>query len=386
MKIAVVTPVPWLPRAWSLDLNLWLDPLREAGHAVEVVGPLGSEPAGASRFRGVTTESLEASGFWCGLRYDLALVYTWMGRPALLRAMRSAGTAVVAVGDTDGQLGVRCHPVAQLQRMWLGQRTLGRRLRAGCYWLKRYWFLYRREDAEVVAALALAAATLVPTATARAALRPLLQRAGREDLAAKLVVVPHLISPAILSAPVARERGPLVVALGRWDDEQKAAPLLAATLELFLARQAIVQVVIMGGGGAAHFGPLARRHPGLQYLGRVPHPEVGAHLARAQVCLITSRWESFHLAGHELLCLGGTLVGPGVIPLPDVCGAGPFGTMSASRHPARLAAALESELRAWRSGQRDPVRIAAYWRQRLATRAAVEAVLRLGAREANLVA
>lgn len=381
MRVAVVVPVPWVasnPSRFSIDPGLIVRGFRDLGHDAMLVCAEGSEyrqDVIDYPVRSAPLATLEDEAYWRTLGLDVGLVFTWMHRPSVVAAMGAAGTFAISKGDSDGVHGVRAAPMATLRRIVAEQPGLLAKARRAWYWLKLYSYLFRREEAEMLECLRAADLTVLETETARQNLRRFLCYHGAERLLDKVAVMPHLVSERVLQHAVPTRKERKIVAVGRWDEPQKDAGLLARTVRLHLDRYPDTEVVVIGRGGERWLAPLQTRYPGLRYLGVIPHDEMAEHLSLARICLITSHFESFHIAGHEALSMGCTLVGPAVIPLPDVCSQGPFGTIAEGRRPRQVAAALEAEMQAWDEGFRDPVRTAEFWRERVAPRPVLQGVI-----------
>ena len=175
--------------------------------------------------------------------------------------------------------------------------------------------------------------------------------------------------------PATRERR--LVAVGRWDDPQKDAALLAATVRRVLAADPDIGFDLIGPGGEAAFAALWRRQPRVRYLGPQPPEVVAELLRRSRSLLLSSRWESGPIVANEALSLGCTLVGPVRVPTFEAyCAGGRYGTACRSGSPQALAAAVLDEMRAWDDGRRDPAAIAATWRPRFDPRTVCEQLLR----------
>ena len=191
----------------------------------------------------------------------------------------------------------------------------------------------------------------------------------RPDLAAKLAVIPYPVDECFLGGEVPQGRRRRLVAVGRWDDPQKDAALLAAAVSRVLKARSDLSFVLVGRGGERAFGPLCVRHPQVKYLGAQPPDAVAALLRDSRSLMMSSRWEGAPVVVNEALCMGCTLVGPeGVVGLRSFCQGGDFGTTSQGRSPRGLAAAVLEEMKAWDDGRRDPRRIAATWRPRFEPR------------------
>src|SRR5262249_58146071 len=107
---------------------------------------------------------------------------------------------------------------------------------------------------------------------------------GRPELAARVAVIPYPVDECYLRGPVAAAaaRDRRLVAVGRWDDPQKNAPLLAAAVRRVLAVDPAVGFDLVGPGGEVVFGPLARRLPQVVYHGRKTPEEVAGLLRRGR--------------------------------------------------------------------------------------------------------
>ncbi|MGE0641428.1 MAG: hypothetical protein AB7G12_16195 [Thermoanaerobaculia bacterium] len=308
---------------------------------------------------------------WNRRAYDCAVAVTWLGMVPLLRALEAAGVPRVAIADSDGQLGYAAHPGAAWQRLYPKQTTLRERVRAVRYFARRYVAGRARRDEEdlrYVASAAHSSRIAFGSSEAIACWRRFLRQQGAEALAERAFVAPFPVPEEFCDAPpVAKEDR--VVAIGRWSDPQKDAPLLAAALERFLARGRATRVQIFGADGAAAFGDLAGRFPALEIAGIQEPPVVRVALAASRVVLFASRWETGPHAAGEALVSGATLVSP---PMPNFSGwtaGGAFGEVSANRSARALADALGAELGRWDRGERDAAAIATRWRERLHPRA-----------------
>jgi len=122
------------------------------------------------------------------------------------------------------------------------------------------------------------------------------------------------------------------------------------------------EFLIVGRHAESRFGAVARRNPRVHLLGLQPRDRVRELMAESRVVLFASRWESGPIAANEMLALGGTVVGT---PIPSLCSIAVgqrFGRVSRKPAGAALAEAIQSELRDWDAGRRDPQAIAAHWR------------------------
>lgn len=322
-------------------------------------------------------EHLERVETWRALGADVAVAVTWHRMSGMLAAIRAAGTRVVAIADSDGQVGFAAHPRISWIRIGAYRKDARQRLRALRYFCRRYAASVRRRDPEELEFVASSRACdriVVGSRPAIDGFARFLRQQGAAELASRLRAVPFAVPEAFCSRelPGKEDR---VIAIGRWSDPQKDAPLLASALARFFSRRGASEVVVFGADDAAAFGELARRESRLHLAG-VQEPEVVAEtLAASRVALFASRWETGPHAATEALALGATLVSP---PMPNFTGmidGGAFGTLARSRRPAALARALCDELAIWDRGGRDDAKIAAHWRAELAPTAVAGSLL-----------
>ncbi len=369
MKIALV----WNHRSRLLDCSFrfeqYLAGFRALGHRPVVV----CDPASAEGFDGPlevapTAGRFEEPSFWRRVGADVAVIVTWHRMAAVLAAMGASGTRVISIADTDGRLSPRTYPGAALERLMVYQDSLAGRLKCLKYWLGRRLRAVARgsqEDREALASTRASDAVIFGHERGKEHFDRFLAGYGEQALSARIRIVPFAIGASFLSCPVPEIKDDRIVAIGRWDDPQKDAGLLAAAIAGLLDRTR-TEVVIFGRGSETLLGPLARRHPAVHVAGVQPQATVARALASARSIVFSSRWEGSPHAALEALALGATLVGPPIPSLASWTGDGRYGTLSRSRRPAHLARALSDEMAAWDEGRRHPRRISEHWRARLA--------------------
>ena len=355
-------------------------------HLSEGLAALGHSPVLvtardlAGRFDGPTElvdelDELTRPATW--EEFDLAIGVTWLRMAPILEAMAEAGVPRLAIADSDGQLGYAAHPAMAWRHLAASSRSPRELLRALRYFVRRYRASRRRSDPEERAIVAgTRAATRIAFASqeAVACFNHFLRQQRQEELVGRTLVAPFPVPRSFCAGPV-HEKENLVVAIGRWSDPQKDAPLLNATLARFLARRRDTRVEIFGADGDPRFGALARAFPQLAIRG-VQEPEaVRAALARCRVALFSSRWETGPHAAGEALTSGATLVSPPMPNFAGFIGSTLFGEMAPDRSPRALSAALDAEIGRWDRAQRDATSIAAVWRGRLSPRAYAAALL-----------
>ncbi len=381
MKIAIVVPKLWYSHnreKFSADLDSYVQAIIRLGHEPLMVCGEGSEYCVAYPVKAVSQSELVRTEFWLSLNLDAALVFTWMRHIHILQAMKAVGIFVVSKGDTEGRISARVFPKYHGQRMLEAAHSPWKKACALRHWVRRRLFLDLKPDQEAIRNIEIADTVSVDTHMAKRHLARHLAFYGRSELADKLRVLPPPLAEEFLMAPVRLDRQNKIMAIGRWDDPVKDAPLLKQTLSLYMKKQPETQVVIAGSGGEKIFKALCTAYPCIKYAGALARSEIIRELADTRVLLMTSRGESFHFASHEALCLGATVVGPsGVIPLPDICCEGRFGTEARGRHPRQMMAALEEEIQAWEMGWRDPLHTANFWRSRLCGVSIIQRILNM---------
>lgn len=322
-------------------------------------------------------EALEQVETWRAVAAEVAVGVTWHRMSGMLAAIRAAGTRVVAIADSDGQIGFAAHPRISWVRIGAYQPTLFGRLRALRYFCRRFAASARRRDPEELEFIASTRASdriVLGSLPAIACFARFLRQQGAPELATRLREVPFAVPDFFCASPV-QAKEDRVVAIGRWSDPQKDAPLLAAALTQFFALRRSTEVVLFGADSESAFGDLARREPRLRLAGVQEPDVVSGTLATSRSALFSSRWETGPHAATEALALGATLVSPPMPNLEGMIDGGRFGTLAGNRKPAALANALNEELSTWDAGRRDAATIATHWRARLAPAAVCRRLL-----------
>ena len=312
-------------------------------------------------------DDLSDERFWRSTGGDVVVLVTWLVLPEVVGAAKRAGLGVVSIADSDGQIGVRAHPRATLFRMWWQHRGLVLRLRATAYWLRLYFRASNRQDTPVLLSASQADRIVVGDPEAMRHLSRFFLSQGRPELAAKVIVVPYPVDECFLDRPVARDREPQIVSIGRWDDPQKDAALLARTIGAYLRRGGRARFLLFGSGGGRWFGALARSWPDqVCDFGPQPPARVAACLSESRSLLMTSRWEGFPVVVSEAMASGCSMVSTDDLPAAvSACLEPGSGTISRGRSARNLAQALQVEMEAWEGGGRRPELMSARWRPRV---------------------
>jgi glycosyltransferase involved in cell wall biosynthesis len=365
MRIGIVwTATPRLATT-TVRFERYLQGFEALGHEAVIVST--REAAQGYPWAGVTLSSLNDlrdPALWADLRLDAALVVTWLVMPDVLAALRPHVRHVISLADSDGCIGVRVFPGPLLSRMWHVNVGLPARLRATGWWLRQYLWAYAAADRAVLESARLADRIVVYSPGAKENLQAFFAYHREPALGQRVIASPYPVDEHFESAPLPADRAQRVVAIGRWADPQKGASLLAATIRHHVRSGGDWVFVVLGADGSAWFQPLQKAYPRqVDYRGSVGQREVAELLGRSRVLLSTSRWESGPIIGSEALLRGCSVVGPAAIPsFRHFCKDGTCGTTFASRTGRAVADALAREARAWETGGRDPLAIAAAWK------------------------
>ena len=355
-------------RPISVNYAVYTRGLQELGYEVLTVCRPGLEagcefplvvPPHEDEFRSVD--------YWRSFGADAAIALTWLRFGEELGAMRAAGLKTINLTDSDGYATPRSHPGEWLKRMTIYHRGQ-MKLRTAIFWLKRY--LRPREDIErVLLCLEESDSAILHSTASIANLRKFTDRFPDKHLERKLHLVPYPINDLFCEADVTlKPRVKRFVAVGRWDDPQKAAGLLVRTLERYAEQGGTAEVAICGRKGDAVFGPLVKRYPQFKYLGTQTREQMLELYLTSRSVLFTSIWETGPIAVGEALASGCSLVGVPLMNFVTYHLVGPYGRCSPDRDPQKLAEAMDAEMRSWDAGERRPEEIARFWRARLNAR------------------
>ena len=386
MRIAVVwnhgTPLSQC----SFRFEEYIRGLEELGHEAFVVCPQSSDDGfPAPTFCPPLGEGLANREFWLDLKVQVAVLPSFHQMSGLLELLVGIGVRTIAMGDSDGQMGLRAFPLATMRRtVHAGASGRRHRRRQVGKLALRYLRSFKRrdpQDAEFLRSATFSDVLILGNAESRDHFRRFLRKAGAGDMAERVHVAPLAINRVFCEFPdLERERRGLV-AIGRWDDPQKNAPLLARALTRYLDRAGgreddeEVPVRIFGAGGEEHFQDLCRQFPNVSYEGPQHPPVLAEALAGSRSIVFSSRWEGSPHAGCEALSMGATIVGTPIPSLRSWSEDGAYGRVASAHRAGPLANAIAAEQAVWLRGERDPASIAAVWRERSSGRGVCEAML-----------
>jgi glycosyltransferase involved in cell wall biosynthesis len=377
MKVATCTPVDFeaSPRFFSRDTGLLCRGFQAAGVDCLVV-MLGARTASddPDLVRGSSAE-LESPHWWRSQRLDLVVLYAW-GHPkflAVARAIRAAGIRLIQSMDTAGLPSPFADFSIWMQTTWAEvtmpqplRDRLKRIARGGRDFIPSLFERSRLDmmnECDVLAAISPAACISINAyATAL----------GRADVAAKLTVVPHPVSPAMKEEGEPRENRLLVV--GRWgkaDAAQKDPRLTLRLAHDFLRNHPSWRAEIIGPNVGLLAPPSSAWQPAvrerLKLTEFIHHEELRERYATSRILLCSSRFESFHIASAEAVCCGCSVV---VADHPLLASTAWFttsssGTLSHTRRPRDFSNALAAEVGAWARGDRSDASRAEGWRRQV---------------------
>ncbi len=320
---------------------------------------------------------LEEPALWRSLQANAVLTVTWHRMSGMLTAIRESGARTIAIADTDGEVSYGVQPDAMWRRLSVYASGPRDHLRRGRYFV-RQWLRSRvrgsPEDAELVASTRASDVVILGNTRARDQFAHFLRRYGAPDLVRKLRVVPFTIAKAFLEFPLDQDRPDRIVAIGRWEDPQKHASLLASALDRYLDENPEAEVHLVGSREPV-LEEFASSHSAVRHRGLLTSRHLAELLSSSRILLSASRWEGSPHAVFEALALGVTLVGPPISCFQAFCSDEDFGTVAESSSSRGLARALANEHARWQSGERDPMAISRVWRSRLEPARVCEAML-----------
>lgn len=318
---------------------------------------------------------LENPAWWKTQEADGVVLYAW-GAPRYRRiaaAIRKAGIFLLLNQDSAGVISPLNGLGLWTRDQWLSSGA--GRVRGG--WIRFFVSLAKGLTVglirtEIMRARHLRCGDVIAAVSPAAAAhyRKLCRIYGGKELASKVEVVPHPVSPIFTEA----DSGCLehrILSVGRWDDEkQKRTKLMLSVVQMVLAQDEVLEWSIVG-SLTSHLAswhaslpePLRRR---VSLTGKLAPSELADLMRRTKVLYCSSAYESFHISSAEALCSGCSVVGPklpGTSSFEWFCGE-ECGTLITCDSLEGHVGGVLDELRAWEAGGREPRRIARIWRPR----------------------
>jgi len=373
MRIGIFLPKAF--RRYSIDFDGYAVEIKKSGHEPLVVCPANEHPEFPFPVKVYADGDAARPEFWKQLRLDRVIVMTWFQHAEVYRAIRAAGIRIINRADSDGLVSARVFPGDAWMRFVHPCRGPLDFLRRFRHFLNWYFFHSKAHDAGIIGILELSDRVVVETKSFLENFAKFLRFHRRTDLLERFSIVPHSVPDVFLSGELPTQRANRIFCSGRWDDDQKNAPLLAATIPLLLGSHPETEFLIAGYGVNEAFFALAARHPQVRLLGLKNRSELPRILSGCRFILSSSRWESHPIGALEALCCGCTVVATPVPGFKDIVDRGRYGTLSREHSASLLAKAAETEMRLWDDGKRHPVEIASHWRAEVSNKSVVAALL-----------
>lgn len=334
-------------------------------------------------------QNLEDPDWWRSLNGEGVVFYGWgMAKYAkIAKAIKASGMIFVSHMDTSGMMNLLNGLMEYTASIW--RTSIGRKdsyLGGVLLFIARMGYaasygLIRNELTRVNHfKYADAIGAISPIAMER--IKKVCRIYGGDELESKVQLIPHPNASYMRYTPdIPKEY--LMIAIGRWDDEKiKGTELLKETCKILLERDTELQIEIYGRRPASldawhnSLNPEIKNRFHLK--GLVKNIELRKALQRAQVELCTSLSEGYHTVSAEALCCGCSVVGPDIPEIPSMqwFTDGPCGT-TAKRDSQSLAAAVLSELEAWKHAQRNAAEISAHWTSILHAPKVAERIIKL---------
>ena len=203
------------------------------------------------------------------------------------------------------------------------------------------------------------------------------------ELAERMYLVPNPVSDYLKYDPAITKQD-IVMAVGRWDDEEPKRPaLLANVIAETAKRRSITEFHIYGNLGRVlpdwynSLTPKLRKKIHLH--GKVSHQEIREGFMRSRIGLCSSSHEGSHVSSAEALCAGASIVAPFRKELNAMIWyvSHDSGNLSVDDSARGLAETLLLELETWDRGERNPIEISAYWCSKLSATAVVSKIMEL---------
>jgi glycosyltransferase involved in cell wall biosynthesis len=372
-RIFSVTPIPHDDPAsfWRRESGLIVMGLREMGYDSSLItlhSTCGKSPVKDSPGITCTLDEMSDPAWWAALRPDAIILNLWSAPryDAIRKAALKNTPRVIERLDASGVRVPRTWP-AQFFREYFGtERDRGRNVVTALARATARSLLYSIPAVmERPMALTMAQLPYVVAESPLAAARVERHIRWHSNAPVQVAQISHPVYTKLMHYRPGDPKTNVVVAVGRWDTQQKDFPLLLATAVLFLSRHADWSFDIVGRGVPRH-QKLLDRVPveimkRIRIHGSLPYEEVVEINRRAKIHFISSRWEGFCNATVEALCCGCSYVGPIEIGGASYLIENRSGTISSRRRPTDMMDALSTEVEAWKTDRRNAAAIAESW-------------------------
>jgi len=361
------------PDFFCRDSGLVCKGLQSLGLSCKSVMPLPEHPGDMTEDL-IRTDAgnLARPEWWSGIGASKVVLYSWAAPKyrRIAEAVRDSGAKVFINLDSGGIISPKVTPLLYLYAT-MGRQicqhglllgTLTGIIRSTAY---RFYIPFVQEPGRIAH---LRAATAIGCISPDAlALWRLWARTYAPELVERMHLVPNPVAGHLKYDPAVAKQD-IVIAVGRWDDEEQKRPaLLAATIAEGAKRRSTTEFHIYGNpsrvlpGWHTSLPSDIRRRVHLH--GKVSHEEMLDAFMQSRVGLCSSSHEGSHIASEEALCAGASVVGPFRRELNVMLWyiSHDSGRLSVEDSAQGLAEVLLLELEAWDRGERDPVSISSYW-------------------------
>jgi glycosyltransferase involved in cell wall biosynthesis len=388
MRIHTCTPVAFGggPDFFARDSGLLCRGLQGLGIESKAVMPGSRKPEDEADLIRTEFANLESAEWWESQELDGVVLYSW-GRPKFRKvaaAIHDARIRLILNQDNGGVVSVLNGPGNWLSQLWLqtGQGSgpaSWLRMAAGISRGLTLGLLLTDPLRRVHLRYGDCIACVSPKAQEH--YKRLCGIYGGEKLRQKVVVVPHPVEGRfVYSGEGKRAR---VVCVGRWADQTQKRPRLLMEVMGRLLGEENIHAEIIGGLTPelelwhARLSKEIRERVILR--GRLERGSLADVISGAQVFYSPSAHESFGIAAGEALCSGCSVVAARLVSMGSFewFAAAGCGTLADTDDAAGHVAALKTELRKWRDGERIPERISGLWSGRLHEREVAKLVVRL---------
>lgn len=311
--------------------------------------------------------NLESADWWRSHDLDGVILYAW-GSPKFRKvaaAIREAGIFLVLNQDNGGLIS----PLAgfsgwvEEQRIMAGSRIafiklLARGLTVGLLATDPLRAIHLKRG-NVIACVSPAAADHY---------RKLCWIYGGDELASRVVFLPHPVEPGFHFDESPPTKSRQVVCVGRWQDAlQKRPQLMQAVVHGLVESDPVVRVEVVGASTPDlldwHRSLSTGLQERVQIRGKVDRDQLAGIFRRSQVFYSPSAYESFGIAAGEALCSGCSVVAGRSISMASFewFVSEESGRLAISNNVQGHLQALREELGSWDQGHRDPQAIAKVW-------------------------
>ena len=391
MKIYTATPRAFLTEKdaddsfFSRDMGLTCHALQKAGVESKVVlldGPDVKQHPDIIRTSPAEMESVE---WWKQFHLDAVVLCAWAAPryTPIARAIKESGAKLIVRCDSG-------EPYSQWQKtVWqsfnshyLFARYLGKGWVTACgISLLRtpLFYIPALYDNRIVEHLSHADLILNETPEGVRLLQELLVKKGREDIAEKVQYVPHPITEdSRYSEEIKKEKQ--IIAVGRWDNYQKNAPLLIRTLGKVLEERSDYEAHIFGEGEEV-LRRLTKKLPEgvrirIVIRGKLSHEELIPEYQKSRILFMPSRFEGCSVAAEEALTCGCSVVGGARLLCMLNFASKNSGTLALEYSVEGMTAALGEEILRWECGSFSALESGRLWKKEVAASVIAQAILR----------